>query len=176
MIYRLKSGHVPTGVYLKRFGHRDDDKCWSCGGTVALTREHLFRHCSRWKAQQMTLWKTEVQTTGWKAGNCRHVQISELFTTQECGHAVMDFLAASEIGRFRPNEGAVWSGLRAGRLGGGAGGNGIILFFLSFFLSCPFCLSLTFHLSAGTKGSRGGAPPSSRLARRRRGYQGPVIL
>ena len=65
-------------------------------------------------------------------------------------------------------------------LGGGAGGNGIILlslsFFLCFFLSCPFCLSLTFHLSAGTKGSGGGAPPSSRLTRRRRGYQGPVIL
>jgi len=53
------------------------------------------------------------------------------------------------------------------------GGNGVIPFFLSFF---PFCLSLIFHLSAGTKGSGGGAPPSSQLARRRRGYQGPVIL
>ena len=31
-------------------------------------------------------------------------------------------------------------------------------------------LSLNFHLSAGMKGSGGGAPPSSRLARRRRGY------
>jgi len=36
-------------------------------------------------------------------------------------------------------------------LGGGAGGNGVILLFLSF----PFCLSLIFHLSAGTKGSGG---------------------
>ena len=34
----------------------------------------------------------------------------------------------------------------------GAGGNGVIPFFLSF----PFCLSLIFHLSAGTKGSGGG--------------------
>jgi hypothetical protein len=25
--YRLKSGHAPTGTYLKRFGHREDDKC-----------------------------------------------------------------------------------------------------------------------------------------------------
>jgi len=49
--YRLKSGHAPTGVYLKRFGHRDDDKCWWGGGTVSQTREHLFRHCSRWKDQ-----------------------------------------------------------------------------------------------------------------------------
>jgi hypothetical protein len=26
--YRLKSGYAPTGVCLKRFGHREDDKCW----------------------------------------------------------------------------------------------------------------------------------------------------
>jgi len=30
--YRLKSGHAPVSTYLKRFGHRDDDKCWWCGG------------------------------------------------------------------------------------------------------------------------------------------------
>jgi len=28
--YRLKSAHPPTGVYLKRFSHRDDDQCWWC--------------------------------------------------------------------------------------------------------------------------------------------------
>jgi len=100
--YRLKSGHAATGVYLKRFGHRDNDKCWWCGGTVAQTREHLFRHCSRWKDQQKTLWKTVGQTTGWKAGRCRHVQISELFTIEECDQAVMDFLAATEVGKFPP--------------------------------------------------------------------------
>jgi hypothetical protein len=26
--YRLKSGHAPTGTYLKLFGHREYDKCW----------------------------------------------------------------------------------------------------------------------------------------------------
>jgi hypothetical protein len=26
--YRLKSGDEPTGVYLERFGHREDDECW----------------------------------------------------------------------------------------------------------------------------------------------------
>jgi hypothetical protein len=39
--YRLKSGHAATGVYLKRFGHRVDDKCWWCGGggrTAAQTQ------------------------------------------------------------------------------------------------------------------------------------------
>jgi len=100
--YRLKSGHAPTGVYLKRFGHRDNDKCWWREGTVAQTWEHLFHHCSRWKDQQKTLWKTVGQTTGWKAGRCRHVQISEPFTIEECDQAVMDFLAATEVGKFLP--------------------------------------------------------------------------
>jgi len=57
----------------------------------------------------------------------------------------------------------------------GAAAAGIDLCVYSFFsfLSFPVCsgLSLSFHLSAGMKGSGGGALPSSRLARRRRGYQ-----
>jgi len=168
----LKSGHAPTGVYLKRFGHQDDDKCWWCWGTVSQTHEHLFRHCSRWNDQHKTLWKTVGRATGWKVGRCRHVQISKLFTIEDCDQAVMDFLAAIEVGKFPPKWSSGMERAQGLGLGGGAGGNGVILFFLSF----PFCLSLIFHLSAGTKGSGGGAPPSSRLARRRRGYQGPVIL
>jgi len=147
--HRLKSGHAPTGGYLKRFGHRDD-KCWWCGGTVAQTREHLFRHCSRWKDQHKTHWITVGQTTGWKAGRCRHVQISELFTTEECDQAVMDFWRPLRSGNFRQNEEVGWSGLRAGRLGGGAGGNGIILFFLSFFL-VPFVFRLSFICERGRR-------------------------
>jgi len=58
--YRLRSGHAPTGDYLTRFGHRDDDKCWRCGGTVSQTRENLFRHCSRWRDHQKELWKASM--------------------------------------------------------------------------------------------------------------------
>jgi len=100
--YRLKSGHAPTGVYLKRFGHREDDKCWWCKGTVAQTREHLFRHYSRWRDQQNVLWKAVGKVKGWKAGRCRHVQVSELFSMEECDQAVVDFLAATEVGKFPP--------------------------------------------------------------------------
>jgi transposase-like protein len=71
--YRLKSGHAPTGVYLKRFSHRHDDKCWWCGGTVSQTREHLFRHCSRWKDHQKEPRKAVGKAMGWKGGRCRHV-------------------------------------------------------------------------------------------------------
>ena len=47
--YPLKSGHMPVGTYLKRFGHQDDDKCWWCGGrgrTAAQMQKHLLHHCS----------------------------------------------------------------------------------------------------------------------------------
>jgi hypothetical protein len=114
--YRLKSGHAPVGTYLKRFGHRDDDKCWWCGGggrTAAQTREHLFRHCSRWKDQQKTLWKEVGKATGWRAGRCRHVQVSELLSMEKCDKAVMDFLAATDVGKFPPKTGG---GVRAGGL------------------------------------------------------------
>jgi len=103
--YRLKCGHAPTGVYLKRFGHREDDKCWWCGGagrTAAQMREHLFCHCSQWRDQQKTLWKVVGKAMGWKAGRCRHVQVSELFCMRECDQAVMDFLAATEVRKFPP--------------------------------------------------------------------------
>jgi hypothetical protein len=65
-------------------------------------REHLFCHCSRWKDQQKTPWKRVGQATGWKAGRCRHMQISELFTIEECNQVAMDFLAATEGGNIPP--------------------------------------------------------------------------
>ena len=71
-------------------------------GCVPDVWEHLFCHCSRWKDQQKTLWKAVGQATGRKAGRCRHVQISELFTVEECDQAVMDFLAATEVMKFLP--------------------------------------------------------------------------
>jgi len=70
--YPLKSRQAPVGTYLKRFGHRDDDKSWWCGGgtSTALTREHLFCHCSRWKEQQKTLCTEVGKATGCRAGRC----------------------------------------------------------------------------------------------------------
>jgi len=103
--YRLKCGHVRTGVFLKRFDHREDDKCsWFGGGgsMAAQTRDHLFPHCSWWREQQKVPWKAVGKATGWKAGRCRHMQISEVFSIEECNQAKMDFLAATEVGKFTP--------------------------------------------------------------------------
>jgi hypothetical protein len=44
--YRLKSGHAPTGVYLKQISHRDDDKCWWCLGKESHISKMYFSH---WK-------------------------------------------------------------------------------------------------------------------------------
>jgi len=77
--HRLKFGHAPTGVYQKRFGHRDDDKCWWCGGTVAQTQGHLFRHCSRWKDQRRPSGtQRDRQQAGQRAdaGMCRSLSFS----------------------------------------------------------------------------------------------------
>jgi hypothetical protein len=104
--YRLKWRHAPTGVYLKWFGHREDDKCWWCasgGRTAAQTQEHFFHHCSRCSDQQKAQLKAVGKATGWKAGRCRHMQISELFSMEECDQAGMDFLAATEAEKFPPN-------------------------------------------------------------------------
>ena len=54
-------------VYKCMYGIRPDDHCWWCdpdniSGTPQ-TRDHLFKHCSRWKDQQAQLWARVKETT-----------------------------------------------------------------------------------------------------------------
>jgi len=100
--YELKCGHAPTGSYLNWFVHQDYNICWWSRGGAVQTREHSFRHCSRRKDQPKTLWKTVGKATVWKAGRCRHVQISELFSMVICDQAVMDFMLATDVRKFPP--------------------------------------------------------------------------
>ena len=99
---------------------------WSGGGgrTAAQTREHLFRHCSRLRDQQKTLHKLVGKETAWKVGKCRHAQISELLSIQECNQVVMDFLAATDVGKFpaQMDDGMEEAQRRAQVWGGGDGG------------------------------------------------------
>jgi len=94
-----------VGTYLEWFRLRDDDNCWLCGcggRRIAHTQEHLFRHCSQWKDQEKTLCKEVGKATGWIAGRCQHVQVSELLSMEKCDKAVMDFLIATDNGKFPP--------------------------------------------------------------------------
>ena len=96
----LKNGHAPTRTYLMRFGHRGDDKYRSCRSGTLQTWEHLFHHSSRWKVQQKALWKAVGKATGWKAGRCRHVHVSKLFSVEKCDQVVMVFMAATDVGKY----------------------------------------------------------------------------
>jgi len=69
---------------------------------VAQTWEHHFRHCSRWQYKQKTLWREVGKAMGWRAGRCRHVQVSELLSMAKCDKAVMDFRIATDIRKFPP--------------------------------------------------------------------------
>jgi hypothetical protein len=42
------------------------------------------------------------KATGWKAGRCRQAQVSELFSMEISDKAVVDFLAATDVGKFPP--------------------------------------------------------------------------
>jgi hypothetical protein len=59
------------------------------------------------------LWKEVGKSTGWRAGRCRHVHVSELLSMEKCDKAVMDFLAATDVGKFPPKMGG---GVSAGGL------------------------------------------------------------
>lgn len=100
--YQVKCGHVCTGVYLKWFGHRADDKCRWRGGTVAQTWEYLLRHYCWWKYQQCELCREVGKGRHWKAGRCRQADVSELLSMDKCDKAVIDILAAMDIRKFPP--------------------------------------------------------------------------
>jgi hypothetical protein len=69
---------------------------------VAQTQEHLFRHWSQWQGQQKMHCKEVGKVTGWRADRCQHVQVSELLSMENCDKAVMEFQAATDIGKFPP--------------------------------------------------------------------------
>jgi hypothetical protein len=39
---------------------------------------------------------------GWKVSRFQNIQISKLYSMETCDQAVMDFLAATDIGEFPP--------------------------------------------------------------------------
>jgi len=69
---------------------------------MTQTREHLFCHCSRWKEQRKTLWKVVAKGTEWRAGRCQRMKVPELLSIKKCDQPVMDFLVATDVGKFPP--------------------------------------------------------------------------
>jgi len=77
---------------------------------------------------------------GWKAGRCRQVQISELFSIEECEHAMMDFLVATEPGKFPAKRTTAWKRRRGQLRCGEAAAMGVSIRSLCSFVSFLFSL------------------------------------
>jgi len=96
------TGLMPAALGRKLHKPSGQIPCQQCGGMVGQTQEHLLHHCSQWKYQQRELWNKVGKATGWIAGRCQRAQVSELFSMEICDLAVMDFLAAMDVGKFPP--------------------------------------------------------------------------
>lgn len=69
---------------------------------MAQIPEHLNYYYSEWKDQQSALWKQVGKAKGWRAARCQHMLVSELLSIKECDQVVVDFLVATEVGKFPP--------------------------------------------------------------------------
>jgi hypothetical protein len=98
--YQLKTGHCLSGQYLNWTKNRSTPQCWWCR-YPNQTREHLFKVCPEWKAQQKILWAEVRKAAGrWKD----KWKIRDLLADERCGRAVLDFLASPDVGRRVPAE------------------------------------------------------------------------
>jgi len=82
---------------------------------------------------------------GWKAGKCRHVQISELFSMGICDQAVMNFLVATEVGKFQRRSAELNIGF----------------FFFRFSVLCGHSLYFSLVKGKNLKGRGRESPPPS---------------
>jgi len=93
--YQIKTGHCLSGQYLHWTKNRPTPQCWWCR-YQQQTREHLFKVCREWKAQQKILWAEVRKETGrWKS----QWKIRDLLADGRCSRAVLDFLTATDVGR-----------------------------------------------------------------------------
>jgi len=98
--YQTKTWHCLTGQYLNWTKNRATPQCWWCR-YPNQTREHLFKVCPEWKAQQKILWAEVRKETG--EGKDRW-KIRNLLADERCGRAVLDFLSTTDVGRRVPAE------------------------------------------------------------------------
>jgi hypothetical protein len=87
---------APIGPYLAEVGQAADDRCWWCSN-ASQTREHLFKHCNRWKEQQSTMWREVKKATGGKR-TARNTSMAQLFGDERCTAAILDFLRTTDVG------------------------------------------------------------------------------
>jgi len=100
--HQIRTGHCRTSQYLKWTKNSDTAECGWCKYKVQ-TREHLFKHCERWKMQQKILWAEVRKETG--RGKNRYKN-RDLLAYQRCTRSELEFLRTTRVGcRTGPREG-----------------------------------------------------------------------
>jgi len=61
--YQMKTGHCLTGQYLQWTENQPASQRWWCR-CQTQTRDHLFKVCPEWKAQQKILWAEVRKESG----------------------------------------------------------------------------------------------------------------
>jgi len=91
-IYQMKTGHCLTGQYLQWTDSQPTAQCW-WRWCKTQTRDHLFKVCPEWKAQQKILWAEVRKESG--RGKDR-LTIWDLLAEGRCSQAVLNFLATTD--------------------------------------------------------------------------------
>jgi ribonuclease HI len=99
--YQFRMNKAPIGPYLAETGRAENDQCWWCPSPgPSQTREHLFKHCRRWKDQQAIMWRDIGKATDGKR-TARNTSMAQLFGDERCTAAILEFLATTEVGLWR---------------------------------------------------------------------------
>jgi hypothetical protein len=82
-----------------RIKKKKSDRCWWCESGRRQTRGNLFRECRRWQREFAELRK-EVERIMGKTRRLRErLKVVDLFNDDRLTKAILEFLAATEVGR-----------------------------------------------------------------------------
>ena len=92
-----------NGMYLKSTDNRPDDHCWWCDSEnnsgTHQTRDHLFKHCYKWKDQQAAMWARVKEATKQRK---QKWGVGDLLADERCSPAVVDFLRSNHTRSTAP--------------------------------------------------------------------------
>ena len=100
--YQLKMGHAVTASYLCRVKKASSQKCWWCNA-AKQDIDHLFFECRSWAKERRTLYSDLAREMVERPRLSKDRPKNRLFNTPKAVKPILDFLAATDIGR-RPKE------------------------------------------------------------------------
>jgi hypothetical protein len=96
---QLALGHGLIGTHLKRIKKQESATCWWCDSGKVQTSGHLFGGCKAWKREGLAPKKWVEKVKGRRRGSGARLNVVSLFQDVSLTTGILDFLAATEIGR-----------------------------------------------------------------------------